>query len=202
VCGIDPKFIGRAWRSLEALPILGRCAQTGHGSNAHSENTPVDELNSWERAVIGQVANLPHIVAHELIHIEQHHANGQANSGKATLLRSVLDEGGTDFLGEMISGGTINRVQRDYGDAHEEALWTEFSVAMQGTDSSRWLYEGDRAKNRPADMGYYIGFKICEALYKGSADKAAAIRQILAISDADAMLKESGYGEKFASRDR
>jgi hypothetical protein len=68
--------------------------------------------------------------------------------------------------------------------------------------SSRWLYEGDRAKYRPADMGYYIGFKICEALYKRSADKSAAIRQILAISDADATLKESGYGEKFASAGR
>jgi hypothetical protein len=121
--------------------------------NARRENTPVDELNGWERAVIGQIANLPHIVAHELIHIEQHHANGQANSGKATLLRNVLDEGGADFLGEMISGGTINRVQRDYGDAHEEALWAEFSVVMHGTDSSRWLYEGDRAKDRPGRYG-------------------------------------------------
>jgi hypothetical protein len=46
-------------------------------------------------------------------------------------------------------------------------------------------------------MGYYIGFKICEAIYKRSADKSAAIRQILAISNADAMLKESGYGQKF-----
>jgi len=92
----------------------------------------------------------------------------------------------------------VNRVQRDYGDAHEEALWTEFSVAMHGTDSSLWLYEGGDAKDRPADMGYYIGFKICEALYKRSADKSA-VRQILAISDADAMLKESSYGEKFAS---
>jgi hypothetical protein len=180
----------------------GRGLLIGVEMNARSENTPVEELNSWERAVIGQMANLPHIVGHELIHIEQHHANRQASSGQATLLQSALGEGGADFLGEMISGGIINRVQRDYGDAHEEALWREFSASMHGTDSSRWLYEGDRAKDRPADMGYYIGFKICEALYKRSADKSAAIRQILAISDADAMLKESGYGEKFASARR
>jgi hypothetical protein len=180
----------------------GKGLLIGVEMNARSENTPVDELNNWERAVIGQIANLPHVVAHELIHIEQHHVNRQAISGKATLLQNVLDEGGADFLGEMISGGIINRVQRDYGDEHEEALWTEFSVAMHGTDSSRWLYEGDRAKDRPADMGYYIGFKICEALYKRSADKSAAIRKILAISNADAMLKESGYGEKFTSAGR
>jgi hypothetical protein len=139
----------------------GKGLLIGVEMNARSENTPVDELNGWERAVVGQISNLPHIVAHELIHIEQHRANRPAINGKPTLLQKVLEEGGADFLGEMISGGIINRVQRDYGDAHEEALWTEFSVAMHGTDSSRWLYEGDRAKDRPADMGYYIGFKIC-----------------------------------------
>jgi hypothetical protein len=110
-----------------------------------------------------------------------------------------LSEGGADFLGEMISGGIVDRVQRAYGDEHERALWTEFSAAMHGTDSSHWLYEGDRAKDRPADMGYYVGFKICEALYKRASDKQAAIRRILAMSDPDALLKESGYGETFPS---
>ena len=180
----------------------GKGLLIGVEMNARSENTPVDELSSWQRAVIGQIANLPHIVAHELIHIEQQQANSQSGSSKATLLQKALNEGGADFLGEMISGEIINRVQRDYGNAHEEALWTEFSAAMHGTDASRWLYDGERAKNRPADMGYYIGFKICEGFYNRSADKSAAIRQILAVSDADAMLKESGYAEKFASAHR
>jgi hypothetical protein len=180
----------------------GKGLLIGVEMNARGQNTPVDELNNWERAVIGQIANLPHIVAHELIHIEQHHARQRESSGKTTLLQKALDEGGADFLGEMISGGIINRVQRDYGDAHEQALWTEFSTAMHGTDASHWLYEGDRAKDRPADMGYYIGFKICEALYQRSPNKSAAIRQILAISDSDAILKESGYGEKFPTARR
>jgi hypothetical protein len=177
----------------------GKGLLLGLEMNARGENSPLDELTSWERAVVGQTANLPHTVAHELIHIEQHHANHAANSAKTSLLHKVLEEGGADFLGEMSSGGILNRVQRDYGNAHEEALWTEFRVAMNGADYSRWLYEGDRAKDRPADMGYYIGFKICEAFYKRSADKSAAIRQILAISDAPAILKESGYGENFAA---
>lgn len=177
----------------------GKGLLIGVEMNARSENTPVDELNAWERAVIGEIVHLPHIVAHELIHIEQRQAKRDGGSPQSTLLQKALDEGGADFLGEMISGGVINRVQRAYGDAHEEALWTEFSAAMHGADTSRWLYEGDRAKGRPADMGYYMGFKICEAFYQRSTDKSAAIRQILAAADADAILKESGYGEKFAS---
>jgi hypothetical protein len=178
----------------------GKGLLIGVEMNARDESTPVDELSNWERAVIGQIAHLPNIVAHELIHIEQRHANPQRGmNSRGTLLERALAEGGADFLGEMISGGTINRVQRAYGDEHEQELWNEFSAAMHGTDSSHWLYEGDRAKNRPADMGYYEGFKIWEAFYKRASDKAEAIRRILATSDPDALLKEGAYGEAFPS---
>jgi len=180
----------------------GKGLLIGVEMNARNENTPVDELTNWERAVIGQIAHLPNIVAHELIHVEQRHANPfHGMSGKATLLDQALSEGAADFLGEMISGGMINGVQRAYGDEHEPALWVEFSAAMHGTDSSHWLYEGDRARDRPADMGYYVGFRICEAFYKRAGNKEEAIRRILAMSDPDALLKESGYGETFASGD-
>jgi hypothetical protein len=156
--------------------------------NARSESTPVDELNAWERAVTGRIASLPNIVAHELIHIQQ-----PADRPNATLLLQSLTEGGADFLGEMISGGIINQVQRDYGNAHEQALWAEFQKDMAGTDISHWLFQGDRSKDRPADLGYYIGYKICEAFYRRAPDKREAVRRIVHISDPEAFLKESGY---------
>ena len=157
--------------------------------NARSESTPVDELTDWERAVTGQIANLPNIVAHELIHIQQPH-----DSANTTLLQQALSEGGADFMGEMISGGIINRVQRSYGDAHEQALWAEFRKEMRGNDISRWMFQGDRAKDRPADLGYYIGYKICEEFYCRTTDKREAVRRILHITDPEAFLRESGYG--------
>jgi hypothetical protein len=169
--------------------------------NARDESTPVDELTNWERTSIGEIAHLPYIVAHEIIHIEQQHANSQRGTHeKATLLEQALAEGGADFLGEMISGGIINRVQRTYGDEHEQVLWTEFGAAMHGSDTKRWLYNGANIKDRPGDMGYYVGFKICEAYYRRATDKKEAIRRILSISDSDGLLKDSGYGETFPSR--
>jgi hypothetical protein len=157
--------------------------------NARSDDTPVDELNAWERAVTGRIATLPNIVAHELIHIQQ-----PPEREKPTLLEQSLQEGGADFMGEMISGGIINSVQRAYGDAHEKALWEEFQPAMRGTDIGQWLFQGDRSKDRPADLGYYIGYKICQAFYGRAGDKREAVRRILNITDAEAFLKESGYG--------
>jgi uncharacterized protein YjaZ len=156
--------------------------------NARSETTPVDELTDWERAVTGRIANLPHIVAHELIHIQQSQANGNPS-----LLQQALREGGADFIGEMISGGIINEVQRRCGDAHAQALWPEFQKETLGADFSRWLFQGDRAKDWPADLGYYIGYKICEAFYHRTSDKREAVRRILNITAPEAFLSDSGY---------
>lgn len=176
----------------------GKGLLIGVEMNARDENTPVNELSNWERSVIGEISRLPNIVAHEVIHIEQQQANPQhVKRSKATLLEQALDEGGADFLGELISGGTINSVQRTYGDAHEQALWAEFASAMHGTDSAKWLYNGTNSKDRPADLGYYMGFKICEAFYRRESDKQEAVRRILTLSNPDELLKESGYGETF-----
>lgn len=140
------------------------------------------------------------MVAHEVIHIEQKQANHSRESRrKKTLLESALGEGGADFLGEKISGGIINAAQRAFGNLHERELWEEFRTAMNGTDATKWLYEGERAKGRPADMGYYMGYRICEAFYQKAVDKSEAVRRILALNDPEGLLRESGYAAKVAA---
>jgi hypothetical protein len=179
----------------------GKGMLIGLEMNARDDKTPVDELNQWQRASVGQIANVSNIVAHEVIHVEQQRANQSRDtpSHKPTLLEASLEEGGADFLGEMISGGIINRTQRTFGNEHERELWEEFRMAMNGTQTNKWLYEGDRAKGRPADMGYYMGFRICEAFYEKAADKSEAIRRILSLNDPEGLLRESGYAEKVSA---
>ena len=62
------------------------------------------------------------------------------------------------------------------------------------------IFQGDRAKGRPADLGYYVGYKICESHYKQAADKKAAVRAILEIKDFKDFLKASPYESKFAQQ--
>jgi hypothetical protein len=53
-------------------------------------------------------------------------------------------------------------------------------------------------RERPKDLGYYMGYRIAQAYYDSASDKREAIRDILAIRDAHEFLKKSGYAERFA----
>ena len=160
----------------------------GAEMNARDERTPLTELDPWARVVTGQLADLAHIVAHELIHFQQ-----APLPGKQSLLVQSMREGAPDFIAEMISGKHINAVAKDYGDTHEAALWTEFRAAMDSSKVDRWLYQGDRSTDRPADLGYWMGYKICAAYYARATDKKAALAEIIRMDDPGKILGASGY---------
>lgn len=132
-------------------------------------------------------AHLPMIVAHELIHYQQ-----PPGGRSLTLLERAFREGSADFVGELISGQRMNATAQEYGRAHEAELWAEFRTVMQGTDATGWLY-GNPPPGRPADLGYFIGYRIAEAYYAQAADKDAALRDILRARDVERILAASGY---------
>lgn len=155
---------------------------------ARDAATPDDELTPWERAVTQPAAELPRLIAHELAHFQQ-----PSLAGPPTLLARALREGAAEFVASRVASGRGNAATFAYGVEHEAALWEEFRGAMRGTDVSGWMYQADRAKGRPADLGYFIGYRICEAYYRRASDPAAAIREILRFTDPEAFLAASGY---------
>lgn len=156
-----------------------------------NSDSPIDELGAWHKAVVSSVDRLPFIVAHELIHYQQ------KSPFTITLLARAINEGAADFVGELIAGDTINPHLHKYGDPIEKDLWLEFKKEMNGTNSENWLYQGDKAVGKPADLGYYIGYKISESYYKNAADKKQAVTDILEIKDVAKFLTDSRYEEKF-----
>jgi uncharacterized protein YjaZ len=118
-----------------------------------------------------------------------------SRTGARSLLAASLTEGSADFLAELISGEHITNPAYAYGDAHEAELWMEFKTAMDSTNTSAWLFQGDRTPpGRPADLGYWMGYKISKAYYNNAADKKTAVKEILRFTDAKAFLAASGYG--------
>lgn len=155
--------------------------------------TPKNELSPWLLSVLKPIEEIDLIVLHEMVHVLQKGYEGVEN----TLLKKSIGEGAADFIGELVTKSNINKHVHAYGNAHEEELWQEFKAEMHGTDISNWLYNGLTSKDRPGDLGYYMGFKICEAYYNNARNKKQAIKEILDIKDYEEFLAKSGYAARF-----
>ena len=155
--------------------------------------TPKKELSPWLLSVLRPIEEIDIVVIHEMVHMLQKGYQGMEN----TLLKKSIGEGGADFVGELVTKSNINKHLHKYGNEHERELWIQFKNEMHSTDLSNWLYNGLTSKDRPGDLGYYMGYKICEAYYKNAQNKKQAIKDILDIKDYNAFLAKSGYAEKF-----
>lgn len=138
------------------------------------------------------IDNIPHIVAHELVHFQQKNWVNNPN-----LLRQSLVEGSADFIGELISGKHINPAAQSYGESHRENLCREFVARMDSTDFQDWLYGVSGKDDRPNDLGYWMGYKITQGFFNKSTNKKKAIRDILDIKDPMVFLKESGFLDSY-----
>ena len=148
------------------------------------------ELNNWLRSVLPETADLPTIVAHETIHTQQ-----PDFYLKPTLARAALMEGVCDFIPDLLFGRNANPVQFAYGEAHECSLWREFLADAPHTKTHiyDWIYQGDASKDRPADLGYYVGYKIAAAYYARATDKRKALRTLIDFRRAKKILAAADY---------
>lgn len=153
-----------------------------------TEDTPKEELSNWLKSVLKPIEEIPHIVAHEVIHFQQKYDGG-------SLLKRSIKEGAADFIGELISGSHINKHVHEFANPRERELWKEFQGKMLTKDTKGWLYSSQ--EGRPNDLGYWIGYKITKSYYDNSLDKKKAIDDIMHINNFEKFLKESKYADKF-----
>jgi len=155
--------------------------------------SPMEELSPWLRVVLSKVDYVPAIVAHESCHYNQNYNTAQ---DQRHLLGKALQEGSCDMIGELISGRTINEHLKVYGRTHDEEIWRDFEAGMYKPDIANWFYNATTTKDRPVDLGYYVGYLITRAYYQNAKDKRQAIHDILNIQDARAFYEASGVRPK------
>lgn len=195
VCRRFDTLIGGAVLS-DTYMLIGRmsCGGTENESRlligvdmfGRSATTPFGELSAWHRDVIMPITDLPRVVLHEFVHANQHY------SQPGTLLAECIKEGVCDLVVTLLLG-PHNSVHYRYGLEHEAELWEKFRGEMHIRDTSNWLCEGTNAKDRPADLGYFVGHQICSAYFTRHQDGAQAVREMLRIEDFEQFLAQSGY---------
>jgi hypothetical protein len=156
------------------------------------KNTDASELNDWLKNVFKnqQPSNLVALNVHEYVHTQQKGGDGQL------LLAQVITEGAADFIAELVTRKKNNNAYMIYGREHEQELKEKFLIEMFSGATGNWLYNG--ANNPHPDLGYFVGYSICQAYYEHHADKKQAIKKIIELDYTNEQqvtdfLRQSGY---------
>ena len=157
-----------------------------------SPGMPTAELNDWQRNSIMEVADLPRLTLHELMHFQQ---NYQDSGHEDTLLAGVIGEGVCDFLAELCSGIPLKNDNLRFLEDPENhrRIFADLQADLLGSDASRWLYNGDGVEDRPHDLGYTVGYLITKSYYENQADKQQAIYELLNTDDFASIVAGSAF---------
>lgn len=168
------------------------------GAEIAAADTTVDksEMDGWLSSIIGNTGNIESMIAHETIHIQQFSHFFIRFSSQPLLTQAIL-EGVADYIPKKFLDLEINSAVYDYGQNHECSLWNEFRADIQNNSKNykNWLYKGNQ-QGKPADLGYFMGYKIAEAYYENEEKKQKALKWLLDPRKYKKLYRKSDYNEK------
>jgi hypothetical protein len=152
---------------------------------------PLAELRPELRAGVSAVTTVSTACIHEIIHVQQQ-LRGTTN------LDGALLEGAAEYLAYRFTGRLGASAAFAYGNQHATEVRHLFAQAADQPIAAQWfLATTDANSSRPGALGYFVGFKICEAYYAQATDKPAALRQLLTLAQPAELL---AFGRRYLSR--
>lgn len=150
--------------------------------------TDTSEMNEIDKMIIFDTSLAVPLVVHEYVHFQQ------KNKYEKTLLELSIMEGAADFITYLITGRYTNPDVYKFGFANEKAIWEKFAKDAQAENTDDWLFNAyNPSTGYPGNLGYFVGFRICESYYKNAGDKETAVKEMLVIKDFNQFLEKSKY---------
>jgi hypothetical protein len=129
------------------------------------------------------------VIMHEYAHVQQ--AVPFSELDNATVLSASLEEGAAEFITELTTGSISFSYMSALVAGREQEIETAFAADIDKTDLSDWLYNSTPEK--PADLGYWVGYRIVKSYYQHADDKHEAIREIFEMTNPKEFLVKSGW---------
>lgn len=129
------------------------------------------------------------VIAHEFVHVQQAVAFSEMDN--VTVLAASLEEGTAEFVTELTTGSIAYSYMSGLTAGREREIETAFAADADKTDLSDWLYNS--TPEQPADLGYWVGYRIVKSYYQHAADKRQALRDILEMTNPKEFLAKSGW---------
>ncbi|WP_316821165.1 hypothetical protein [Pedobacter gandavensis] len=129
---------------------------------------------------------------HEYVHTQQ------KTTIADNLLAQCTMEGVAEFLAVKATGKPSPSPAIAYGKANEGKIKAVFSLQMFNPSTGFWLYNNTKNQFGIRDLGYYVGYAICEQYYEKASNKKLAIKEMIELdyNDSTALAKfvdQSGY---------
>jgi hypothetical protein len=129
------------------------------------------------------------VIVHEYAHVQQAVAFSEMDN--ATVLAASLEEGAAEFVTELTTGAVSYSYMSGLVAGREMEIETAFAADAGKTDLSGWLYNS--TPDKPADLGYWVGYRIVKSYYQHADDKRQALRDIFGMTNPNDFLARSGW---------
>jgi hypothetical protein len=132
---------------------------------------------------------------HEFVHTQQ-----KSTIGNSLLAQCVL-EGVAEFLAVQATGQTSSAPALTYGPLHDLRIKEVFTNQIFSANTGFWLYNNRKSEFGIRDLGYYVGYAICQRYYVNAVDKKQAIKTMIELNYNDEkalnnLVDQSGYFEQ------
>lgn len=139
-------------------------------------STQIEELPAWRQPYYKTQHPLREtalLCTHEYVHTQQEEL-------VENLLSKCLYEGVAEFVSCKVTGKTSTVPAIEFGKANQAMVVDKFVADMFiSINDYNWLWGENRNELKIRDLGYYIGYEICERHYNKAKDKTKAIRELI-----------------------
>ena len=144
--------------------------------------TIIDELPAWRQPFYKEYnpkKNIALLCTHEYVHTQQ-------KALVENLLSMCLYEGVAEFISSKATGKQSNSPAIKFGKANHDKVIKQFVADLFLMNITyNWLWGENRNELKTRDLGYFVGYEICERYYNLSEDKKKAIKELIELDYKD-----------------
>jgi hypothetical protein len=138
------------------------------------------------------VKEMAFLNVHEYVHAQQKTSIGN------NLLAQCIIEGAAEFIAVKATGIKSPTPAIDFGKTNDKRIKEAFAGDIYSPLFNNWLWNNTNNQFSMRDLGYYVGYAICEKYYEKAPDKKKAISKIIELNYNDdkalqAFADQSGY---------
>ena len=156
--------------------VQGNRVLIGSEISSADKTTVISELPDWLQTFCktqNPFNELPLLCTHEYIHTQQ-------KALVENLLSMCLYEGVAEFVSCKVTNTKSDAPAIAFGKANQKIVIDKFvSDLFLGANNYNWVWGQNRNELKVRDLGYYVGYEICERYYNLSKDKTKAIKELI-----------------------